>query len=588
MTYRIVKPTIDERFINEIPRFFGGWLPTLREIFQNAYRAGATEVVVTSDPTQTVLTITDNGRGCPEFEALMCIGRSDWDGTKVVEAAGMGFISVLNGKIIERVTVRSANWRAEWKCQPQDLANAEVFDADPTAGFSLTLTLKDRHEDLVDDIRRARAFYPFTVTFNDQVIAAATIPYAIMLNTPVGRVYWREGSHSDGSSRTAIWEYRDLKSNALADAIDEAFRKMPFHLKNLFSGNYPQWTWFIDPACGVTPKLPDRNDLQADAHLAGAAHIIAQAFCDHALALVQTYAATLPDTLAAADLKGVAPYITKTDVKNILIHCLGWQQILVDDYTSYQVQWQQCDDGPGTYPELEYGNDYDVFVRPDKGLAIRMSDVETITNWMLLNDRTPCLRLVEDEAAVKERAAVIKIVGQKCKPGSLVAVAKSITWNGEKLPFYLNPAGGLQSGDEPLLILTGTAAEMMNLYGEHDELFRGWLLSVAGDEGYLADWCEEEYDEWSADLDRIDDTLQADILKYGTKALQQAQQREAAARKNLRALNQCKQALRDLNDDATADSSVKVVWTKINAAIKKISAEQKRLAKLIEQQTATA
>ena len=81
MTHRIVNPTIDDRFINEVPRFFGGWLPTLRDIFQNAFRAGATEVRVTSDATQTVLTIADNGRGCPEVEAWCPSGAAI--GTKV-------------------------------------------------------------------------------------------------------------------------------------------------------------------------------------------------------------------------------------------------------------------------------------------------------------------------------------------------------------------------------------------------------------------------------------------------------------------------------------------------------------------------
>ena len=136
MTHRMVKPSIDERFIHEVPRFFGGWLATLREVFQNAYRAGATEVLATLDATQTILTLTDNGCGCPSVEALMCIGRSDWDENQVVEAAGMGFISVLNGKLIERVIARSADWRAEWKCAAKELASAKVFDTEPVAALA--------------------------------------------------------------------------------------------------------------------------------------------------------------------------------------------------------------------------------------------------------------------------------------------------------------------------------------------------------------------------------------------------------------------------------------------------------------------
>ena len=104
----------------------------------------------------------------------MCIGRSDWDETQVVEAAGMGFISVLNGKLIERVIARSADWRAEWKCAAKELASAKVFDTEPVTGFSLTLYLKEQHADLKDEIRQARAFYPFKVMFDGEIIDPAT------------------------------------------------------------------------------------------------------------------------------------------------------------------------------------------------------------------------------------------------------------------------------------------------------------------------------------------------------------------------------------------------------------------------------
>ncbi|CAG0981266.1 hypothetical protein ANRL4_01886 [Anaerolineae bacterium] len=374
MTPRIVNPTIADRFINEVPRFFGGWLPTLREIFQNAFRAGATEVRVTSDATHTVLTIADNGHGCPDVAALMTIGRSDWDENQVVEAAGLGFISVLNGALIERVVARSANWRAEWKCQPKALAPAKVYEAEPVPGFSLTLTLKQQHTDLADDIQRARAFYPFTVTFNGVIVEAQAVEYDILFETPVGRVLWKQGSYTDPVSYTAIWEYRDLKSEAFAHALHTAFHEQPREIRAAY----------------------DHFD--------------------------------------------------------------------VDDFSTVTVQWENCENGPGTYPTLETESSYDLLVRTDRAIPIRPSDAETLGNWLVLNDQVRGLRVGGDDRDVKASEAV-KIVGQKRKPGSQIATAQRITWQGVDLPFYLNPQARLsEDTGQPLIALTGGARQMLQTY----------------------------------------------------------------------------------------------------------------------------
>jgi hypothetical protein len=587
MTHRIVNPTIDDRFINEVPRFFGGWLPTLREIFQNAFRAGATEVRVTSDATQTVLTLTDNGRGCPEVEALMTIGRSDWDETRVIEAAGMGFISVLNGALIERVVARSADWRAEWKCQLKALAPARVYDAEPLSGFSLTLTLKQQHPELVDDIQRARAFYPFTVTFNDVIVEARALARDVLFETPVGRVLWRQGSYTDPASYTAVWEYRDLKSEAFAHALTAAFHEQPREIRAAFD-HYPQFIWFIDPACGVTPKLPDRNDLQDDAHLAAAAHLIAQACCDHVLTLVKSYADTLPDIARTASVKSLTRYLDHTTVVNILRYHLGWSRFEVDDFSTVTVQWENCEDGPGTYPTLETESRYDILVRAAHAIPIRPSDADTLGNWLMLNQQERGLRVAGDDHEVKSDD-LIKIVGQKRKPNSHIAHAQRITWQGLELPFYLNPQADLNHDGQPLIVLSGDARQMLHTYRTYAETFRGWLLHVAAEDGCLSEWCEEEYDEWSADDSLIDDTLQADIFEYGSRALQRVQQREVSARTVLEGLHDAQRKLSDINGSLKVSQEIDRLLPnlkkQIAIAIQQVQTEQQRLAAVVEQQT---
>jgi hypothetical protein len=588
MTHRIVKPSIAERFINEVPRFFGGWLATLREVFQNAYRAGATEVQVTLDATQTILTITDNGRGCPEAEALMCIGRSDWDETQVVEAAGLGFLSVLNGALVERVTARSASWRGEWKCTAKELASARVFDAEPVTGFSLMLYLKEQHPELKDEIRQARSFYPYKVVLNDEVIEPLTVKHDLRLDTPVGVVYFKEGDYHDSRAHTAVWEWRDLKSNAFADELNTAFQRQPACLRRVYD-TYPQFTWFVDPVCGVTPKLPDRNDLQVDVHLKAACQIIVQALCDHARELITAYADSLPDTVT--EVKGLNRYIDQDDVRLVMCDLLGWSRLHVDNYAGYSVCWENSDDGPGTYPTLEFDrDDYDVLVRNSKSIVINRADAYTITNWLLQTERTLGLRYATEEELKAGRLEGVKIVGKKWHHGSMVATARRITWRGEELPFYLNGAGGLGVDDGPVLVLSGSVAQMMKTYTEYADVFRGWLLRAAEDEGYLCDYTAEDFGEWSADIDAIDDALQPDILKYGPRQLQIAQQREMATRTVLAALRAAERKLADVPSNLkvgeTLDGQLPRLKKQLAAAKKKYQAEQQRLAAFIEQQTA--
>jgi len=173
-----------------------------------------------------------------------------------------------------------------------------------------------------------------------------------------------------------------------------------------------------------------------------------------------------------------------------------------------------------------------------------------------------------------------------------VAVATRITWQGVELPFYLNPRSTLaQDNGQPLIVITGDARQMLQTYRTYAETFRGWLLHIADEDGCLSEWCAEEFDEWSAGDRLIDDSLQADILEYGSRALRQIQRREVATRAVLQGLVAARRKLEDtprrgdLKVSQEIDRLLPSLKKQIVAAIQQIQAEQQRLAALIEKQT---
>ena len=80
---RKIKAQVDPAIIGDLPKYFGGWEAALREVFQNAYRANATKLDITTNTDEMVITIADNGEGCADPEVLLFAKRSNWDTEKV-------------------------------------------------------------------------------------------------------------------------------------------------------------------------------------------------------------------------------------------------------------------------------------------------------------------------------------------------------------------------------------------------------------------------------------------------------------------------------------------------------------------------
>ena len=108
-----IRARIAEEAIAKVMQFFDGTLAqALQEILQNARRSGATSVAITRDQANTRITVSDDGRGIADPNALLAFGRSGWpkEPHGAEHPAGMGIFSLArrSPRIRSRVAGRAA------------------------------------------------------------------------------------------------------------------------------------------------------------------------------------------------------------------------------------------------------------------------------------------------------------------------------------------------------------------------------------------------------------------------------------------------------------------------------------------------
>ncbi|CAM3511014.1 hypothetical protein DESA109040_14925 [Deinococcus saxicola] len=132
-----IQATVDPHLLRELPRFFGGSVAIIREVIQNAVRAGASTLEITLDGD--VLTFADNGCGLDNPELLLRVARSGW-GEGVQHPAGMGVLSTLGEDFSRSVTFGSHDWR--FSLTFKDFASQTPITVQAqTAQTGFTLTL---------------------------------------------------------------------------------------------------------------------------------------------------------------------------------------------------------------------------------------------------------------------------------------------------------------------------------------------------------------------------------------------------------------------------------------------------------------
>lgn len=92
-----LRAKVNERaFFKSMRHLFASSFSVIGEMVQNSRRAQATEIAITCDAQQRLITISDNGMGIDNFDVLLDLATSGWTSTEVQlsdKPFGMGFFS---------------------------------------------------------------------------------------------------------------------------------------------------------------------------------------------------------------------------------------------------------------------------------------------------------------------------------------------------------------------------------------------------------------------------------------------------------------------------------------------------------------
>jgi hypothetical protein len=154
------------QFIAKLGGAFASKLSVVRELIQNARRAGSPVVNISWDATAKKLVVADEGDGITDFQKLFTVAQTGWSEDMQQQEApwGTGFMSaVYAAKEIEIVSNGIA-----LKAKTADILNFSSIETVPvpaTPGTSVTLIDVDL-PDLVRDIEDMVQAYPIPVFFN--------------------------------------------------------------------------------------------------------------------------------------------------------------------------------------------------------------------------------------------------------------------------------------------------------------------------------------------------------------------------------------------------------------------------------------
>jgi len=546
------------RLLKEIPRFFGGFQPALDELFQNAYRAGANSVIVKYEKDKNLLVISDDGPGLSDAQRLITAGETGWNENDIVEPAGMGAFAILRPEFVESVEYQSrgaGNWTMT--LTPEVLAGkpievTECQNPDGRTGLTVILHLAGNQDVSIEKIQKARALYPYIVSFMDdnglQIVEPDTgNPPHIELQTPVGVIRWQKSAPYK-EVKEVVWEYRRLSSAAFNKTLYRCQEKCkhPAVANALFS-NWTEFTWEIDTASGVRAKLPDRNDLIDDQALEKAVQEMLDTFVDHVVQEFKTASANWPEKIPFQydySKRGPIPETGVTWIDEIVFNrtdysllgaCLlatGWSKIEFDGMTAVR---EEDNGDDGLEVKGEYISDYyrnPPFTVGSRHLAFTLNNLDH-----------PTLR-VKDHKDPK-----VTIKGLKKSPIETVThswggtsevfaspwilLADEITIEGVgKVPYLLmDPESGddLETNDPDFdqefedmnllsIVFAGTPAQCIAAINNDDILAHLVAVKKYMD-GWNEEWETDYYGERSVDWSTLKHDLEVQVMKAFAPAL---------------------------------------------------------------------
>jgi hypothetical protein len=387
--------------LREAPRFFDSWTRALHELFQNAYRAGATSVNVVTAVNAAgsrYAEITDNGCGIRSPNSIFILGEGDW-GDEVVEPAGMGFYGCFReGVASVHVASNSefANFEVELTHAQLDGEPATVqfypLNSAGTTGTVVTITFEEdlpnelgrrsRWEDFGrNTVRRARALYPMEVGYNGSVVDPIITKERDTLEVPgVGAVHFVDSRVIFGESghypRTwvPVWEHVPLLEGRL---LEKAVGRVQYKDRDekdpprypLVSALVNKMTLIeIDPdQSPVRPVLPSRTKLQESPDVELMMEKVLSTAEEYIKQNLDLYVEGLPETFCIYQPEGygfsLSPDIDVVDlVRHQADSVPGWLRVQINTYAPHEVLqrygWQRYS---VTLPLLDQQFEYDTY-----------------------------------------------------------------------------------------------------------------------------------------------------------------------------------------------------------------------------------
>ena len=556
--FKIISMGVSDTILTKAPRFFGSSKSILTELFQNSYRAGAENIRITWNPETRVLGFKDDGRGCNP-EDLVVVGDSGWDeNSPAIDPAGIGVFSILRPEYCERVTYRSKDW--EMTISPENLETAQAEMAyleEHITGMAITIILTSKADFAKEHfVQKARGRYPMNITWQELPKEVTTVKAEPILDVAhwitldiegVGKLEIGKRNSFSSTQHFVVWQHAVIDSAALRDALLNASQKHSPLANRIFQ--YINCVLDVDPNSGIRPKLPDRDDVIADAHLDSATEKIVAEVMNYLLKPLQPN--LWPDRVNGysypriqSELEPVSKVLFMEVPEDAVIRKVvsagwglqteilrhfGYKEISWDELTSYSYSTIQ-DDGMTIEIEWDFLRHY-----------VRNTPVMVVGNEVLA--QSLCSQGVYAEVKTKERKDKrdrIRITGKVYKPDSLIAFAKKITVNGTPVKWLLNHDYDYRKKG-PLFITSLSPAEFYrSVKAEHADSnlwvsLVVWQLYREGETYEYAKLGEAEFDLRTSD---IADDLCQDALAVGAPELLRTAQMKSAYENALRNLHQ--------------------------------------------------
>jgi len=168
-----IQAHVSARILNKADRLFTNRLSQVFvELLQNARRAGASLVSVTTNPGATAgttrITFTDNGSGVDDFNKLLYLGESGWDEAveRAEDPAGMGLFALLHSGVTVSSRGKTATITTDAFLGKEPVKVRDQVTPDPETGTTLAFLREETETGIKETLQRVVRYGPVDVLFN--------------------------------------------------------------------------------------------------------------------------------------------------------------------------------------------------------------------------------------------------------------------------------------------------------------------------------------------------------------------------------------------------------------------------------------